>query len=221
MYEEYLVSEGYSTHCSEMQIYTEHPRLHPFVLVLYATFKGRAVDQVGSRVDLDILVSERAGPSLKWLLESSFIGSLEAGNSCVTAVVAVQLNGFAEKLVDLTIGLTDCGIDWYSDFHVGNVCQRRVGEGFCWVDYEKIMPVNKTYQQCMVHALRILFMSSMLTRVPFVVRNYWNSLRSDLADLSVQQNACSAQLRECLRKRVPVSPPSRCVSLMLLRSGGV
>ena len=214
-------SQTYTTHADEMRIYTETPALHPYVPVHYATFTGRADDGAGESQVLNILICERAGPSLKWLLESGFSGSLEPGNEGVTAVVAVQLNGFAEKLWDLTIGLTDCGIDWYSDFHVGNVCQRRIGEGFVWVDFEKIMPVNKTYWQCMDAALPKLFMPSMLTRVPFVVRNYWNSLCSDLADLSMQKNSCSAQLRECLRKRVPLSPPSRCVSLMLLRSGGV
>lgn len=205
-------SQTYTTHADEMRIYTETPALHPYVPVHYATFTGRAVDQAGTFQGLNILICERAGPSLKWLLESGFSGSLEAGNEGVTAAVAVQINGFVENLWDLAVGLTSLHIDWYTDFHIGNVCQKRIGAGFVWVDIEKIKPVNKTFRQCMVHALQKLFMVSMLSNVPFAVSQYWNSLRSDLADASIEEQVPSSlRLRLRLQMRVPVPAVSRCV----------
>ena len=205
-------SQTYTTHADEMRIYTETPALHPYVPVHYATFMGQAVDQAGAPVDLNILICERAGPSLKWLLESGFSGSLEAGNEGVTAAVAVQINGFVENLWDLAVGLTSLHIDWYTDFHIGNVCQKRIGAGFVWVDIEKIKPDSRSFSRCMVLALQKLFMASMLSNVPFAVSQYWNSLRSDLADASIEEQVPSSlRLRLRLQMRVPVPAVSRCV----------
>ena len=202
-------SQTYTTHADEMRIYTETPALHPYVPVHYATFTGRADDGAGESQVLNILICERAGPSLKWLLESGFSGSLEAGNEGVTAAVAVQINGFVESLWDLMVGLTSLRIDWYTDFHIGNVCQKRIGAGFVWVDIEKIKPVNQTFRQCVIHALRKLFMVSMMSNVPLAVRVYWNSLRGVLADASIDPSL--PRLRERLQKHVPVPAVSRCL----------
>ena len=204
-----MQSETYTTHADEMRIYRETPALHPYVPVHYATFMAQAEDGAGAPVDLNILICERAGPSLKWLLESGFSGSLEAGNEGVTAAVAVQINGFVENLWDLAVGLTSLHIDWYTDFHIGNVCQKRIGAGFVWVDIEKIKPVNQTFRQCVIHALRKLFMVSMMSNVPLAVRVYWNSLRGVLADASTDTSL--PRLRECLQKHVPVPAVSRCL----------
>jgi hypothetical protein len=204
-----LQSEPYTTHVDEMRIYTQTPALHPYVPVHYATFMAQAEDGAGAPVDLNILICERAGPSLKWLLESGFSGSLEPGNGGVTPAVAVQINGFVESLWDLMVGLTSLRIDWYTDFHIGNVCQKRIGAGFVWVDIEKIKPVNQTFRQCVIHALRKLFMVSMMSNVPLAVRVYWNSLRGVLADASTDTSL--PRLRECLQKHVPVPAVSRCL----------
>ena len=204
-----MQSEPYTTHVDEMRIYTQTPALHPYVPVHYATFMAQAEDGAGAPVDLNILICERAGPSLKWLLESGFSGSLEPGNGGVTPAVAVQINGFVESLWDLMVGLTSLRIDWYTDFHIGNVCQKRIGAGFVWVDIEKIKPVNQTFRQCVIHALRKLFMGSMMSNVPLVVREYWNSLRGVLADASIDPSL--PRLRERLQKHVPVPAVSRCL----------
>ena len=64
----------------------------------------------------------------------------------------------------------------------------------------------------MVLALQKLFMASMLSNVPFAVSQYWNSLRSDLADASIQEQVPSSlRLRLRLQMRVPVPAVSRCV----------
>ena len=204
-----MQSEPYTTHVDEMRIYTQTPALHPYVPVHYATFMAQAEDGAGAPVDLNILICERAGPSLKWLLESGFSGSLEPGNGGVTPAVAVQINGFVESLWDLMVGLTSLRIDWYTDFHIGNVCQKRIGAGFVWVDIEKIKPVNQTFRQCVIHALRKLFMGSMMSNVPLVVREYWNSLRGVLADASIDPSL--PRLRERLQNLVPVPAVSRCL----------
>ena len=204
-----MQSEPYTTHVDEMRIYTQTPALHPYVPVHYATFMAQAEDGAGAPVDLNILICERAGPSLKWLLESGFSGSLEPGNGGVTPAVAVQINGFVESLWDLMVGLTSLRIDWYTDFHIGNVCQKRIGAGFVWVDIEKIKPVNQTFRQCVIHALRKLFMVSMMSNVPLVVREYWNSLRGVLADASIDPSL--PRLRERLQNLVPVPAVSRCL----------
>ena len=204
-----MQSEPYTTHVDEMRIYTQTPALHPYVPVHYATFMAQAEDGAGALVDLNILICERAGPSLKWLLESGFSGSLEPGNGGVTPAVAVQINGFVESLWDLMVGLTSLRIDWYTDFHIGNVCQKRIGAGFVWVDIEKIKPVNQTFRQCVIHALRKLFMGSMMSNVPLVVREYWNSLRGVLADASIDPSL--PRLRERLQTLVPVPAVSRCL----------
>ena len=207
-----MQSEPYTTHVDEMRIYTQTPALHPYVPVHYATFMAQAEDGAGAPVDLNILICERAGPSLKWLLESGFSGSLEPGNGGVTHAVAVQINGFVESLWDLMVGLTSLRIDWYTDFHIGNVCQKRIGAGFVWVDIEKIIPDSRCFSQCMVLALQKLFMASMLSNVPFAVRQYWNSLRSDLADTSTEEQVPSSPLlRGRLQKRVSVLAVPRCV----------
>ena len=204
-----MQSEPYTTHVDEMRIYTQTPALHPYVPVHYATFMAQAEDGAGEPVDLNILICERAGPSLKWLLESGFSGSLEPGNGGVTPAVAVQINGFVESLWDLMVGLTSLRIDWYTDFHIGNVCQKRIGAGFVWVDIEKIKPVNQTFRQCVIHALRKLFMVSMMSNVPLAVRVYWNSLRGVLADASIDPSL--PRLRERLQTLVPVPAVSRCL----------
>lgn len=204
MPEEYLVSDGYDTHVNEVECYRTMDHLQCFIPVCYATLKGSAHDQNGDMRELDILIVEKTGPSVKWLLESGFTSSLEAGSSRVTAAVAVEINVIMLGLWDLTRGLSNLQIDWYSNFHIGSVCQKECGEGLLWVDVQRTTRSCKTYHQCMVLALGTLYNSSMLTDVPFPVKEYWNSLRSHLADFSMQENPCRATLCDCLKKCVPV-----------------
>ena len=117
MPEEYLVSDGYDTHVNEVECYRTMDHLQCFIPVCYATLKGSAHDQNGDMRELDILIVEKTGPSVKWLLESGFTSSLEAGSSRVTAAVAVEINVIMLGLWDLTRGLS--------------ILARRSGPGTC------------------------------------------------------------------------------------------
>jgi hypothetical protein len=77
---EYVVSEEHTTHADEMKIYKERRDLRPFMPEIYAHCQTEAMAcHTGYTQVLDVLIVEKAGPSVKWLLESGFKDHDEAG----------------------------------------------------------------------------------------------------------------------------------------------
>jgi hypothetical protein len=76
---EYLVSEKHTTHANEMKIFNERPDLRPFMPEVYAHLQTEAPCNAWYNQVLDVLIVEKAGPSVKWLLESGFKDHDQAG----------------------------------------------------------------------------------------------------------------------------------------------
>ena len=211
---EYLQSESatHPTHQQEMAIYEQRTDLRAFMPKVHAHLQAEADDQNGCLQRLDVLVVEKAGSSLKWLLEESF-------SQCpyMTPSAAVEINCMLAGVVELGSNLQVCGVDWYADFHPGNVCRERIGAGYTWVDIEKVNPVSLSYAQALRQACKHLFMESLLTHVPLPIRSYWLQLKDKILEVTYSaefegslgahdKNGCQRRVCDVLKGCVPAMP---------------
>jgi hypothetical protein len=117
-------------------------------------------------------------------------------------------------MVELGYSLQGCKVDWYKDYHVGNVCARRIGEGYTWVDIEAIKPITETFDSSLRKAATQMFRKSFLDHVPRHIRAYWMSLKPILDALSYKKDflthktpALFAKIGEALQGAVPLQAP--------------
>jgi hypothetical protein len=117
-------------------------------------------------------------------------------------------------MVKLGYSLQTCNIDWYRDYHVGNVCAERIGVGYTWVDIECVTATTETFDKSLKKALKHMFMKSHLDHVPRYIRDYWMSLKPILAELINQPDflthktpALFAKIDDALQSAVPLPAP--------------
>ena len=122
----------------------------------------------------------------------------------------MQMNNICIGMLDLGYNLQGCKIDWFKDYHVGNVCAKRIGEGYTWVDIEGISSITCTFDQSVRHACKQMFRASYLTLVPRHICAYWMSLKSILEKLTwksefvtLPATALFAMIGEALQGAVP------------------
>jgi hypothetical protein len=87
---EYLVSDGFDTHAKEVQIFSDRPDLHPYMPFVYTHLQTEALNNNDTKQVLDVLIVEKAGPSVKWLLESGFADYEQAGRHFKTQTILVD-----------------------------------------------------------------------------------------------------------------------------------
>jgi hypothetical protein len=133
----------------------------------------------------------------------------------VTPALALELNNICLGMVELGYNLQGCNVDWYKDYHVGNVCRKRIGTGYTWVDIEEITTTTVKFDVALRRALVHMFRPSFLEQVPGHIRAYWSSLRKCLADISYKPELLThdralfiAKIGEALQAAVPVAAPS-------------
>ncbi len=77
---EYVANDAYSTHATEMKIYNERLDLRPFMPIIYGHCQSQAqASHAGYDQVLDVLIVEKAGASVKWMLEKGFPEFGQAG----------------------------------------------------------------------------------------------------------------------------------------------
>jgi hypothetical protein len=77
---EFVVDEKHTIHADEMKIYKDRLDLRPFIPKIWAHCQTEAkASHSGYTQVLDVLIVEKAGASVKWLLESGFKDHDEAG----------------------------------------------------------------------------------------------------------------------------------------------
>jgi hypothetical protein len=106
---EYLVSENCATHAKEMKIFNDRPDLRPFMPVVYTHLQTEALNNTWYKQVLDVLIVEKAGPSVKWLLESGFKDYDQAGRHFKTQTILIDYgHKYALQIIRNPIGEKKC-----------------------------------------------------------------------------------------------------------------